>query len=83
MKITRFSATELKRDTAKVLNLVAFGDLVAVVERYGEPLVKIIPAASPKEEINWEKKLKKYFGSIPKFPAVSKARYFRRRDLPL
>ena len=83
MKITRLSSTELKRKTAKVLNLVAFGEAVAIVERYGEPLVKITPITSVEKNSDFKKKLKKYFGSIPNFPDVSKRRYFRKRSLSL
>lgn len=83
MRVTRLSSTELKRRTAEVLNLVAYGEVMAIIERYGEPLVKITPIPSPKIEIDWEKKLRRYFGIIPNFPEISKARYFRRRNLKL
>jgi len=83
MKITHLSATKLKRNTAEVLNLVAYGELVAIVERYGEPLVKITSIALPKKNANWEKKLKKHFGVIPGLAVVSKTRHFRKRNLSL
>ena len=83
MKITRLSSTELKRNTAEILNLVAYGEAVAIVERYGEPLVKITKAVPSEKGSNWEKKIKKYFGSIPNFPFLSKTRHFRKRTLNL
>ena len=83
MKIVRLSSTELKRNTAEILNLVAFGKVVAIIERYGEPLVKIMPVLSSEKKPDLEGKLKKYFGAIPDFPSVSKLRYFRKRSLSL
>lgn len=82
MKITHLTATELKRKTGEILNLVAFGDTIAIIERHGEPLVKIEPAKKD-EEGNLEEKLKKYFGAIPRFPKVYKNRYIRARKFSL
>lgn len=45
--------------------------------------MRVTPILCPKKELDWEKKLRKYFGTIPNFPEVSKARYFRRRNLKL
>lgn len=78
MKTISLSSTELKRNTAEILNSVAFGEAIAIVERYGEPLVKIVPAKPSRVE-DLEVKIKKYFGVIPDFPSVGKARYFRKR----
>lgn len=83
MKITRLSSTELKRNTAEVLNLVAYGEVVAIVERYGEPLVKITKATPGEKSSTLREKLKKSFGAIPNFPSLSKTRYFRKRILNL
>ncbi len=79
VKITRLSSTELKRNTAEVLNSVAFGKVEAIVERYGEPLVKIIPMRTAEKKRDFKEALDKYFGTIPDFPSVSKSRHFRRR----
>lgn len=81
MKITRLSSTELKRNTAEVLNLVAYGKVVAIIERYGAPLAKISAVDSSEKKIDLRKSLKKYFGAIPDFPEVSKERYFRQRKV--
>ena len=77
IKTTRLSSTELKRNTAEVLNSVAFGKVEAIVERYGEPLVKIIPMRTTEKKRDFKKLLDEYFGTIPNFPSVSKSRNFR------
>jgi len=83
MKITRFSSTELKRNTAEVINSVAFGGATAVIERHGEPIVKITPVSAGSDKTNLDKKLKKYFGVIPSFPDVTKHRHFRKKRIAL
>lgn len=82
MKITHLTATELKRKTGEILNLVAYGETVAIVERHGEALVKIMPVKK-EERVEIEEILKKYFGAIPNFPSISKTRHFRERNLNL
>lgn len=83
MKIERFTSTKLKRNTAEVLNSVAYGKAVAIIERYGVPLVRIVPMVAEREEKNLDKALGRYFGIFPNFPRVSKLRYFRKKDLSL
>jgi len=84
MKKINISSTELKRKTAQILNMVGFGKTIAVVERYGSPLVKIIPASLEKEKkADLEKKAGKYFGAIPNLSSVSKKRYFKKRNIKL
>ncbi len=82
-KTTRLSSTELKRNTAEVLNSVAFGKVEAIVERYGEPLVKIIPMRTTKKKHDFKEALDEHFGAIPNFPDVCKSRHFRRRSTKL
>lgn len=79
----RLSSTELKRNTAEVLNSVAFGKVEAIVERYGEPLVRIVPMKASEKRRDFKKVLDGYFGAIPDFPSVSKTRHFRHRALKL
>ena len=79
----RLSSTELKRNTAEVLNSVAFGKIEAIVERYGEPLVKIVPMKTSEKKSDFKKLLDGYFGSIPNFPDVYSSRHFRRRSSKL
>jgi len=78
-KTTRLSSTELKRNTAEILNFVAFGRAIAVIERYGRPLVKIVPLETGEKKRDFKEALDEYFGAIPDFPSVSKSRHFRRR----
>lgn len=83
MRNTYLSSTELKRKTAKILNMVAYGKIVAVIERYGEPIAKIIPVVPFGKDEDLEKKIKNHFGAIPDLPDVSRARYFRKRKINL
>lgn len=83
MESVYLSSTELKRKTAEILNLVAYGKKIAVIERYGEPLVRISPASFLGKKTKLEGKLDRYFGSIPDFPRVEKERFFRKRKLNL
>lgn len=83
MKITYISSTDLKRKTAEILNLVGYGEVIAIVERYGKPLVKITPVSKKENKMDLENKLRKYFGAIPDFPEVSKKRYFRNKKIIL
>ena len=81
MKIVYFPSTKLKKDTAAILNLVAYGDTEAIIERHGEPIVKITSVNTAGTKGNMEKKLSRYFGSIPDFPDVIKSRHFRKRNI--
>lgn len=47
---TIISATELKNKVSEVLNRVYFSREEFVVERYGKPLVKIIPVDGKKKK---------------------------------
>ena len=77
MEITRLSSTELKRNTAEVLNSVAFGKIEIIIERYGKPLVKIVPIALRKKNSNLKGALGRSYGAAPDFPPVSKLRRSR------
>jgi len=77
---TVISATELKNKVSEVLNDVTFKGDIAIIERYGKPIAKIVPVRETfrsKEEIR--RVLDETFGSIPDFPDVTKERYFRKR----
>ena len=81
---TVISATELKNRVSEVLNEVAFRGNIAVVERYGKPIAKIVPV--PVDNNLRLERLKKAldesFGSLPDFPDVTKDRRSRRRKIP-
>lgn len=74
---TVISATELKNKVSEILNNVAFKGDVAVIERYGKPIAKIVPAENLDEVLN------KYFGALPDFPDVTKFRRSRKKKLIL
>ncbi|MEK7521720.1 MAG: type II toxin-antitoxin system prevent-host-death family antitoxin [Patescibacteria group bacterium] len=78
MLTTRVSSTKLKRETARILNEVAFGNVEVVVERHGEPVARVVPVVTTKRRTReeWEKILRKSFGSMPDFPEVHKLRHF-------
>lgn len=82
MKTIYLSATELKRNTAEVLNAVAYRGDVAVIERFGEPVVKIT-SVSERTRLSGTEILNKYFGAAPDFPDVTKLRRSRKRSLSL
>lgn len=84
MDIKYVSASELKRNSAEILNSVYYKKNTTIVEKFGKPIAKIIPI----EEKNLDEKdisetLKKYFGSIPDFPDVTKDRRSRKRSVSL
>lgn len=56
------SATDLKRDTSEIINKVAYGGVSAVVEKHGEPVVKIVPATL----VTKQSGIDAVFGSITK-----------------
>lgn len=75
--INTISATELKNRVSEVLNEVAFKGNITVIERYGKPIARIVPAE------NLDKILNKYFGALPDFPDVTKFRRSRKKKLVL
>ena len=84
MNITRISATDLKRKAAEILNTVYYEKKVAIVERFGKALVKIIPYDEKKEtDKDKDSMLEKYFGILPGLPDVKKMRFFRKKSLVL
>ncbi|OGY28101.1 MAG: hypothetical protein A2802_00420 [Candidatus Woykebacteria bacterium RIFCSPHIGHO2_01_FULL_43_29] len=84
MKTITIPATELKRNTAEILNIVAYGNTVAIIERHGEAIAKVVPVVGGnRTKKEWEEILEKSFGSMPNFPEVDKKRYFRKRFVNL
>ena len=80
---TVISATELKNKVSEVLNNIYFTGNETIVEKYGKPIVKIIPIKEHKrsrEEIR--EALDATFGSLPDFPDVTKFRRSGRRKIP-
>lgn len=82
MKVTKVSSTELKRETAEIINKVVYGDTEVVIERYGEPVARIAKErVGKKKTTDLKKAIKRTFGSMPDFPDVTKYRYSRKRDI--
>ena len=72
------SATELKRNTAEILNEVIYGGKTIEVERYGKIVIEMIPKKNALSKIDLVALRKKYYGAIPDFPEVHKGRSRRR-----
>ncbi len=81
MDTRRISSTELKTNTADILNMVAFGNMEAIVERHGEELVKIVPINKSRPKKDYKVLMNKHFGSAPNFPEVHKYRKSSTRKL--
>lgn len=79
MNTTIVTATELKNNAADILNRVYYEKKIAIVERYGEPIARIVPVEKEKSKKDIEAVLKKYYGIMPEFPDVTKMRIFRKR----
>jgi len=79
MNTTAVTATELKNNTADILNRVYYEKKIAIVERYGEPIARIVPVEKEKSKKDIEAVLKRYYGIMPDFPEVTNIRYFRKR----
>ena len=81
---TVISATELKNKVSEVLNDVYFGGNIAIIERYGKPIVEISPVNKSKlRKMNIKEVLDATFGSLPDFPDVTKFRVSRRKKIKL
>ncbi len=83
---TVISATELKNRVSEVLNTVYFKGTETVVEKYGKPIVKIIPIndkAKKMSKKDIKRVLDETFGILPNFPDVTKFRRSRRKTFSL
>lgn len=79
MKTQSISATELKQQTAEILNMVLYQGKTAYIERHGKIIAKIMPVNNPITS-----KIKEtYFGTIPEFPDVISDRLRKERDVDL
>lgn len=83
---TVISATELKNRVSEVLNEVAFKGNATVIERYGKPIVRIVPIDDKARKMS-KKDVKRVsdetFGILPDFPDVTKFRRSRRKTFSL
>lgn len=73
-----FTATELKNNPAEILNLAVYGGYEVVIEKYGKEVAKVVPVSKTTKKSDYKDILKKYAGSIPDFPDVTKFRKNRK-----
>lgn len=83
MNTAFISASELKRNTADVLNRVYYEKIVAVIKRHDEPIVKISPIDNKDKKKNTASLLLKYYGILPDFPAPTMKRSRAKRNINL
>lgn len=83
MSITNISATELKNNVSEIIDNVRLHRTIAIVKKYGRPMVKIIPFEEEKNRIGEETLIAKTYGSLPDFPDVTKQRKSRKRSVGL
>lgn len=86
MYTTTITATELKNNTADVLNRVYYGGETVLVKRRNKLVVKLARADKKKKKLTKKEAIgliKSSFGKIPDFPDVTKMRYSRDRDFEL
>lgn len=74
--MSRVTATELKNNVSDILNRVIFTGSETIVERYGKPVVKIMPFSerNRKRRLDLKRALDESFGSLPDFPDVTRER---------
>lgn len=77
------SATQLKNNISYILNEIHYKRNVAIIERYGRPIAKIIPMDGEKTVSGLKKVLDESFGMIPDFPDVTKNRRSRKNAIRL
>ena len=73
-----FTATELKNNPSEILNLAIYGGYEIMIEKYGEEVVKVVPIKKTTKRVEYKDILKRYAGSIPDFPDVTKFRRNRK-----
>ena len=74
------TASDLKKNTADILNRIIYNNSTAVIERHGKIVAKIIPVSGKNtrsERVG--DALQKTFGSLPDFPDIKKFRVNRKK----
>lgn len=79
---TSYSVAEARNEWAEIVNIVAYSGTVITVEKYGKPMVKVVPAvkkdASAVDRWAGIWKHKKWAAKVGK-----PSRFFRNRDYPI
>ena len=74
------SATDLKRETADIINEVYYKGISANITRHGKPIVRLVPISTSDELIESKNAT---FGAIPDFPEVASNRHFKSKSIDL
>lgn len=77
------SATKLKNNISYILNEIYFKGDVALIERYGRPIAKIVPIKDGETVTNLKKALYDFYGILPDFPDITKSRKSRKNTVGL
>ena len=80
MNIIHISATELKNSVSEILDMVRLRKGVAIIKKYGKPIVKIVPILDANPTIDIKTLIAKSYGSLPDFPNVTRLRKSRKRN---
>ncbi len=75
------TATELRNNASDILNRVYYEKKVALIERAGKVIVRIIPEDAKASKESFLEIWNRYAGTIPDFPDVKKYRRNKRRWL--
>jgi len=78
-----FSATKLKNNISYILSEIHYKGDVAIIERYGRPIAKIVPIKDNETVTSLKKVLDDSYGILPDFPDVTKERSSRKRTTSL
>ena len=74
------SATDLKHNTAEILNTVYFKKRTALIMRHGKVIAEIRPVLDTKST---KRSLADFYGILPEFPDVTKNRTSRKKQVSL
>lgn len=77
------SATKLKNNISYILNEIHFKGNVALIERYGKPIAKIVPIRNGETVTSLKKALHDSYGILPDFPDVTRSRKSRKKTIGL
>lgn len=75
------TATELRKNAADILNRVYYEKKIALVDRHGTVIARLIPEVSDKRKETLTEVWNRFGGIMPDFPDVTKFRRNKRRWL--
>lgn len=78
---TVYSVAEARENFAEILNLVAYSGSTVTVEKYGKPVMKMVPIERARPSVDVVKKYAGIWKGKKWAAKVGKpSRYFRKRD---